>query len=311
MTRSEAAAWLLAHDHFCILTHRNPDGDTIGCAVGLCRGLRSLGKTAHILRNPQFGPRYAQWYDGLLCEEPAADDTIVSVDIASEALLPDNARPLAGHIQLALDHHGSNTGFAHCDCVEGELAACGELIYGILRELRVDLTADIASALYLAVSTDTGCFQYANTTANTLRVAAELIDAGCEAYPINKEFFGTRSISRLRLESRLTDSLEFFADGKVAICHIPLSWMEELGLREEELDSISGFSRSLLRHHRFQFLLVFCRNIHPVQTFRRPLAVLHNSIFTQSLHSDLVVQTGYSSNFLLRIESLTGKPIVQ
>ena len=53
MTRSEAAAWLLAHDHFCILTHRNPDGDTIGCAVGLCRGLRSLGKTAHILRNPQ------------------------------------------------------------------------------------------------------------------------------------------------------------------------------------------------------------------------------------------------------------------
>ena len=72
MTRSGAAAWLLAHDHFCILTHRNPDGDTIGCAVGLCRGLRSLGKTAHILSNPQFGPRYAQWYDGLLCEEPPA-----------------------------------------------------------------------------------------------------------------------------------------------------------------------------------------------------------------------------------------------
>ena len=125
MTRSEAAAWLLAHDHFCILTHRNPDGDTIGCAVGLCRGLRSLGKTAHILSNPQFGPRYAQWYDGLLCEEPAADDTIVSVDIASESLLPDNARPLAGKIQLALDHHGSNTGFAHCACVEPDLAACG------------------------------------------------------------------------------------------------------------------------------------------------------------------------------------------
>lgn len=245
MTRSEAAAWLLAHDHFCILTHRNPDGDTIGCAVGLCRGLRSLGKTAHILSNPQFGPRYAQWYDGLLCEEPAADDTIVSVDIASESLLPDNARPLAGKIQLALDHHGSNTGFAHCACVELDLAACGELIYGILRELHVHLTADMASALYLAVSTDTGCFQYANTTANTLRVAAELIDAGCDAYPINKEFFGTRSISRLRLESRLTDSLEFFADGKVALCHIPLSWMEELGLREEELDSISGFSRNV------------------------------------------------------------------
>lgn len=245
MTRSETASWLLAHDNFCILTHRNPDGDTIGCAVGLCRGLRSLGKTAHILRNPQFGPRYEPWYGGLLCEAPAADDTIVSVDIASEALLPDNAQPLAGKIQLALDHHGSNTGFAACDCVEPDLAACGELIYGILRELNVELTADMASALYLAVSTDTGCFQYANTTADTLRVAAALMEAGCDAYPINKEFFGTKSIARLRLESRLTESLELLGGGKVAISYIPLSWMEELNLREEELDSISGFCRSV------------------------------------------------------------------
>lgn len=245
MTRSETASWLLAHDNFCILTHRNPDGDTIGCAVGLCRGLRSLGKTAHILRNPQFGPRYEPWYGGLLCESPAADDAIVSVDIASEALLPDNAQPLAGKIQLALDHHGSNTGFAACACVEPDLAACGELIYGILRELNVELTADMASALYLAVSTDTGCFQYANTTADTLRVAAALMEAGCEAYPINKEFFGTKSIARLRLESRLTESLELLGGGKVAISYIPLAWMEELNLREEELDSISGFCRSV------------------------------------------------------------------
>lgn len=245
MTRSETASWLLAHDHFCILTHRNPDGDTIGCAVGLCRGLRSLGKTAHILTNPQFGPRYEQWYGGLLTEAPGADDTIVSVDIASEALLPDNAQPLAGKIQLAMDHHGSNTGFAHCTCVEPDLAACGELIYGILQELNVELTTDMASALYLAVSTDTGCFQYANTTAGTLRVAAALMEAGCDAYPINKEFFGTKSISRLRLESRLTESLEFFDGGRVALSYIPLSWMEELNIREEELDSISGFSRNV------------------------------------------------------------------
>lgn len=246
MTRHETAAWLLAHDRYVILTHRNPDGDTIGCASALCRGLRALGKTAHILKNPQFSARYGRWLDGLLCPAPGPEDTVVSVDIAAETLLPDNAAGLAGKIRLAIDHHGSNTGFAACSCVEPDLAACGELVYALLvEELGVALTPELAEAIYLAVSTDTGCFQYANTTASTLRVAASVMDAGCQAYAINKVFFGTKSISRLQLEARLTESMEVLAGGLVAICHVPLGWMAELGLTEDDLDAIASFPRNV------------------------------------------------------------------
>ena len=245
MTRREAAAWLLAHDRYCILTHRNPDGDTIGSAAALCRGLRSIGKQAYILQNPQFTARYGRWLEGLTAPSVGAEDTVVSVDIAAETLLPENAAELAGHIRLALDHHGSNTGFAACSCVEPELAACGELIYWLLLELEVSPDVLTAEAVYLAVSTDTGCFQYANTTSDTLRVAAACRDAGCDAYPINKQFFGTKSLPRLQLEARLTETMEVLAGGSVALCHVPYAWMAELGLTEDDLDAIAGFPRTM------------------------------------------------------------------
>ena len=245
MTKREAARWLLDGDGYCILTHRNPDGDTIGCASALCQGLRALGKRAFILINPQFTPRYAPWLDGLTAPAAGPEDTVISVDMASEGLLPDNAAALAGTIRLAVDHHGSNTGFAKASWVEPDAAACGELIYELLLELGVTLTDRMAEAIYLAVSTDTGCFQYANTTSHTLQVAAAAKDAGCDAYPINKLFFGAKSMARLRLEARLTTSMEVLDGGRIAVCRLPLSWMKELGLTEDDIDSIAGFPRAV------------------------------------------------------------------
>lgn len=246
MTKAEAAAWLRAHDRYCILTHRNPDGDTIGCAAALCRGLRAMGKTAHMLDNIQFTARYAPYYEGLTKPAVEPGDTVISTDIAAESLLPyGEAAAQAGKIRFAVDHHGSNTRFAPNLYLDPNAAACGELIYGLLRELGVRISGEIAQALYLAVSTDTGCFQYSNTTSNTLRVAADLKDAGCDAYAVNKLFFGTKTLPRLQLESRLTASMELLAGGKVAICRLPLGWMEELGLTEDDVDSIAGFPRAV------------------------------------------------------------------
>lgn len=245
MTKAEAAAWLRSRDHFRILTHRNPDGDTIGCASALCRGLRALGKTAHILENPQFTARYGRWLRGLTAADVGPEHTVISVDMASEALLPDNAADQAGNIRFAVDHHGSNTGFAECSYVVPDAAACGELVYALLQELGAAITPDIAEAVYLAVSTDTGCFQYANTTSNTLRVAADMRDAGCDAYAVNKLFFGTKSVPRLQLEARLTESMELLGRGRIAVCRIPACWMAELGLTEDDIDSIAGFPRAV------------------------------------------------------------------
>lgn len=245
MTRNELCAALRAHDDYVILTHRRPDGDTTGCAAALCLGLRQLGKRAAVLQNRQLTQRFAPYLLGLTCAGISGSATVISVDVASLGLLSFDAEPYAERIAFAIDHHGSNSLPVEAKLVEADRAACGEIIYEILCILGVSITKPIAEALYVAISTDTGCFKYSNTTADTLRVAAALMDAGADTFSINKLFFDTKSFSRLKLESRLVESMELFAGGRVAICQLPQAWLDELQLTEDDVDSISGFARSI------------------------------------------------------------------
>ena len=167
MTRSECAAWLLSHDNYCILTHGRPDGDTLGSASALCLGLRQLGKTAYILDNPGTTPYLGRCILGLTKTAPEIGDTLVSVDVASPQMLPIIHRDYADRVRLRIDHHASATPFTELELVEPETAACGEIIYELLMEMGVELTKEMAWRLYIALSTDTGCFRYANTTAHT------------------------------------------------------------------------------------------------------------------------------------------------
>ena len=244
MTRAEFCAFVRAHDNFVILTHRRPDGDTIGSAAALCRGLRQIGKTAFVLTNEQFTPRFGPFLDGLTCEALPAGATVISADIASEGLLSFDAVRLQLMPVCAVDHHGSNS-LACPKLVEADKAACGEIVYAVLTELGVTVTKQIAECLYTAISTDTGCFKFSNTTANTHRTAAALIAAGADVYPINKLFFDTKSFARLRLEAKLTDTMEFYAGGAVGVCMMPKNLLAEFTVTEDDLDSISGFARSI------------------------------------------------------------------
>ena len=244
MTRTEFCAFLRGHDNFVILTHRRPDGDTIGSAAALCRGLRQLGKTAFVLTNEQFTPRFGPFLDGLTCDALPAGATVISADIASEGLLSFDAVRLQLMPVCAVDHHGSNS-LACPKLVEADKAACGEIVYAVLTELGVTVTKQIAECLYTAISTDTGCFKFSNTTANAHRTAAALIAAGADVYPINKLFFDTKSFARLRLEAKLTDTMEFYADGAVGVCTMPKSLLAAFTVTEDDLDSISGFARSI------------------------------------------------------------------
>ncbi len=244
MTRSETCAILRKENNFVILTHRRPDGDTIGSAASLCRALRALGKIAFVLENEQFTPRFAPFLEGLVCKTLPENAFIVAVDIASESLLSFDAVRLGLLPVLSIDHHGGNS--LPCEkLVEADKAACGEIIYAIIRELGVVLDKAMAEALYVALSTDTGCFKYANVTANTLHTAAELVEAGAVIAPINRVFFDTRSLARLKLEARLTENMEFYANGLVGLCVLPKSWLEEISICEDDIDSISGFARSV------------------------------------------------------------------
>ena len=244
-TVNEVASWLRNHDDYLIITHRRPDGDAVGSAVSLCLGLRAIGKRAYIWENPQFTPRYAGRLEGLICSTVSQSATIISVDMATEGLLPINGAQFAGKILLSIDHHPSNTGYAEKTFLQAGCAACGEIIWELLEDLGVDITKAMAEAIYIAISTDTGCFRFANTTAHTFATAAKAVEHGADIAPINRELFEIKSKGRLRLESRIMANMEFFADGTVAIACLPQSWVEELEVTEDDLDSISGFPRTV------------------------------------------------------------------
>lgn len=244
VNNQETAEFLRTHDHYLILNHRRPDGDAVGSAAALCRGLRAIGKEAWVWKNPQTSQRLSVYLTGLETEAVPDQATIVSVDMATENLLPMNGAEFIGKTVLSIDHHMSNEGYAAMTNVQPACAACGELLLDILSQLGpVDQT--MAEALYLAISTDTGCFQYSNVTGNTLRAAAALKDLGADTFPINKIMFGTKTIARLRLESALTESIEFYAGGKVGLCVMTNAMLDAIGASADDTDDISGFARNI------------------------------------------------------------------
>lgn len=243
ITRTEAADFLRAHNRFAIVTHQRPDGDTLGSAAVLCRGLRQLGKTAHILENPEITERYAPLCAGLTKKEAEPGDAVVCVDVAAPRMLPACFAGL--EILLRIDHHETGDSFAQLELVEPDAAATGEVVYGVLQLMGVVLDKPIAEALYTAVSTDTGCFRYANTTANSFAVAADCVNAGVDVFTRNQELFETNSLGRLRLQGHMVENAVFSHGGAAVICAIPLSVERELALMEDDMENISGFPRTI------------------------------------------------------------------
>ena len=241
LTVQEAAARLRQMDNVLLLTHVRPDGDTIGSAAALCQALRDMGKTAYLLYNPEITDTYAPYAAPYWAPEDFAPAHIVSTDIAALNLLPDNAASYASRVELAIDHHGSHGFFAPNVCLDAEAAACGEIIYHIIQEL-TPVTPVIAMALYVAISTDTGCFVYTNTTADTHRIAAALLETGIDVGPVNKVLFRTKSKTRLAMEARMVADMELYDSDRVVVMSIPLSLRQELHATEADIEELSSLA---------------------------------------------------------------------
>ncbi len=245
LTIADTAAYFLARNSFTIVTHRRPDGDTLGSAAALCRGLRSIGKSAFILYNPEVTEKYAHLLEGLSKPAVQPGDVVVSVDVASAGMLPEAFSHLVGHIDLRIDHHHSSESFTTFELVIPNAAACGQIIYDVMMEMGVHLDTPMANALYTAISTDTGCFRYANTQSHTFQVAAACAAVSNDLPELNQVLFETNSLKRLKLQSWIVEHLQFLAEGKIAICALPLAVEKELGLTEDDMENISGFPRSI------------------------------------------------------------------
>lgn len=239
LTVHEAAERLRSFDNVLILTHIRPDGDTVGSAAALCAALRALGKTAYLLPNPELTDTIAPYFQPYASPGGFQPEKVVSVDIAAVSLFPDNAKPYADRVDMAIDHHPSFEHFGRVNLVRPTAAATGEIIYDILASLG-PITPDMALPLYVAVSTDCGCFVYSNTTAHTHAVAAALLRTGIDFQAVNKTFFRTKSRRRMALEAAMLSAAEYHDHDRAVVLAVPLALMEKLQATETDAEDISA-----------------------------------------------------------------------
>jgi len=236
-------SFLKSHDNFTILTHAHPDGDTLGSGFGLCLALRALGKKANVVNNEELPPKFRY-----LEIEPQefAEQTVVAVDIADVTLMGNDIKEkYEAKVDLSIDHHGSNRLFAQLNYVDSSAAAAAQIIFEVIGLLGVEITPQIANCLYTGISTDTGCFRYANVTPATLRTAARLMELGADAAKINVMMFETKTRTYAALEKLALDGMQFFYDGKCALITITRDMFAESGSDENECDGIAAISRQI------------------------------------------------------------------
>ena len=237
---------LLGADDILILCHKNPDGDTLGSGAALCLALRRLGKTAAVLCSDPIPAMYAflpiTVFDGSF-----APRFVVAVDVAGIQLFGDknNMPRYAEHVDLCIDHHASNSGYAYESLVDGSAAAAAELLTSLIPELGVELTPDIAACLYTGLVTDTGCFRFTNTTAATHRAAARLIEAGADVATLNERLFECRSHARMEAERMALESLEYYYGDRCAMICLTWDQIQAAGVAGAELEDLTSLPRSI------------------------------------------------------------------
>ena len=240
-----AAKLLMEHDNIVIFAHRKPDGDAIGSAFALLHALESLGKKARVeCADPILHGRFLTLFKEYVPAEFDAE-YLVTVDVADMDLLAGAAEKYGRKIDLCIDHHKSNSCYAGHTLLDAEAAAAAEIIYYVIKEMPVELTPQMADAIFLGLTTDTGGFRFSNTTSCTHIVAAGVIAAGADSAYINRLMFETKTKGRLKVEKLMLETMQYYFDGRCAVIFFENRLAEKYGIVEEELDGASSFPRTV------------------------------------------------------------------
>ena len=240
-----------AHQRFVVVSHLRPDGDALGSqlAFGLC--LRELGKREVVLWNEdgmldklRFLPRSE------LVEAPPADprefDVLVALDTATHPRLGTPLKSIAGQpLVINLDHHVSNPGYGDLPHIDATSPATGQLLYEFFTDQGLPLTTDMATNLFAAISTDTGSFQYASTTARTYEIAADLIRRGVDLATLSRQLYGSYPRRRLDLLQALLHTLRVSEDERVASFALDLATARRIGVGPEDNEGLIDYIRAV------------------------------------------------------------------
>jgi phosphoesterase RecJ-like protein len=252
-TDLEAAAEAIrANDRFLITTHENPDGDALGSILAAKLALDALGKDGLMYLYGQV-PLPAEYgfmhLDELRRELPAdsGDRVLLALDCANESRLGRDYAELLERAPLIIDidHHHDNTRFGTVNAIVPNASSTGEIMRDLLRLLDVDLTPEIAEALYIALVTDTGRFQYTNTTPRALRLAAELVEAGANLQRVFKGVYESVEFAKLKLLARALEHAQVYDGGRLVISYLLRGDFLDVGAVEPYSEGIIDYLRAV------------------------------------------------------------------
>jgi phosphoesterase RecJ-like protein len=242
---------LRSHDRFLLVTHENPDGDALGSLLATKLALDALGKDSEMyLHGDAPLPREYGFMglDGLRRRLPddAGERVLVALDCANESRMGPVPELLEqAPLTLDIDHHHDNSRFGDLNLVVGDASSTGEVLRDVFAELDVVLTPEIAEALYIAVVTDTGRFQYTNTTPKALRLAAELVEAGADVHRVFQGVYESVEFAKLKLLARALDRAQVYEGGRLVVSHLLRSDFTELNAAEAYSEGIIDYLRAV------------------------------------------------------------------
>jgi bifunctional oligoribonuclease and PAP phosphatase NrnA len=242
---------LRSHDRFLVTTHENPDGDALGSLLATTLALRQLGKDAFMYLAggaPLPGEYRFMPLEELSRELPAdaGERVLLAVDCANESRLgPDPEILQSTRYTVDVDHHHDNTRFGDANLIVADASSTAEVLRDVFRQLDVTLTPDIAEALYIALVTDTGRFQYTNTTPKALRLAAELVEAGANIHRIFQGVYETVQFAKLKLLARALERAQVYEGGAVVVSYLVRTDFADVGAAEPYSEGIIDYLRAV------------------------------------------------------------------
>jgi bifunctional oligoribonuclease and PAP phosphatase NrnA len=240
-----------SHDRFLVTTHENPDGDALGSILAMRLGLEQLDKDGYLYLSGII-PLPTEYkfmnLDGLSRDLPAdaGDRVVLALDCANVRRLgPDPSFVEKAPLVVDIDHHHDNTRFGDVNLVLGQASSTGEILYDLFRELGVTITPDIAEALYIALVTDTGRFQYTNTTPKALRIAAELVEAGANVHQVFQDVYENVAFAKLKLLARALEKARVYEGGRLIVADLERSDFAAAGAEEPFAEGIIDYLRAV------------------------------------------------------------------
>ena len=240
---AETGELLKSAQKLVIVSHVSPDGDTLGSSLALMHALRMLGKEVIMNVDDDISTVYSflpgiDEYRRFAPDESVDADLLVIIDASSADRAGNAMEVVKSPAVLSIDHHKTNTRFADYLYLDSDAAATAEIIYSLLLEMGIKLTSDIATCIYEGLYTDTGSFKYSNTTSNTLKTAADLLEYGVNPSVISDNM-ELKSRSQIEMLRKVLETLTFLKDGKIAYIEIPL----ELYDHNVETDAFISYPR--------------------------------------------------------------------